>query len=167
MVDRDDREHLGVVPIDRMLGDTPQETFALRRTYSEARATMKALGIVQRIEQAWFGGGIGEVVGVFLFRFVDLDGNDMFGWLVCGDIPWFFAPFTEGDSSRGVLERYVALARKWNAAGGVEPECCFFGPYHGELASALNTRLQFIEERVVPLVPLPRPFARPPGDPML
>jgi hypothetical protein len=103
------REHLGVVPVERMTGGSPADTLALKRTYSEARSTMRSLGIVQRVEEVWFGGGIGDIVAVFLFRFVDLDGNEQYGWLVCGDIPWFFTPVTNGDFSKAILERYVTL----------------------------------------------------------
>jgi hypothetical protein len=149
------REQLGVVPINMMLGAHPADTFALKRTYSQARATMHDLGIVERIEEAWFGGGVGEVVAVFLFRFVDLDGNNLYGWLVCGDVPWFFTLVADGDFSKAILERYVNLAYQWNVDGGTEPEGCFFGPYHSELTDDLTRRLLFIEREVVRLMPLP------------
>jgi hypothetical protein len=149
------REHLGVVPVERMIGGSPADTLALKRTYSEARSTMRSLGIVQRVEEVWFGGGIGDIVAVFLFRFVDLDGNEQYGWLVCGDIPWFFTPVTNGDFSKAILERYVTLARQWNLSGGVEPESCFFAPFHRALVDELESRLLFIEQRVLALMPLP------------
>lgn len=153
------RESLGVVPIDRMLGHSAADTFALKQTYSEARSTMRALGVVQRIEEAWFGGGLGGAAAVFLFRFVDLDGNELYGWLICGDIPWFFTLVSDGDFSKGILERYVALTRQWNLNGGTEPDRCFFGPYHPELVEELTRRLTFIEERILPSMPLPRHHA--------
>jgi hypothetical protein len=149
------RENLGVVPVDRMLGRSPADTFALKGTYAEARSTMRTLGVVQRIEEAWFGGGVGGAAAVFLFRFIDLDSNELYGWLICGDIPWFFTLVSEGDFSRAILERYVALAREWNLSGGVEPDGCFFGPYHAELVDDLMRRLVFIEQTIVPIMPVP------------
>jgi hypothetical protein len=151
------QERLGVVPVDRMLGGTPSDTFTLKQRYSEARSIVSALGVVQRIDQAWFGGGVGKIVAVFLFRFRDLDGNDLGGWLVCGDIPWFFTLVSDGDFSKVILERYVSLARQWNLSGGVEPDRCFFGPYHADLSDDLSSRLSFIEREVVPLMPLAAP----------
>jgi len=50
----------------------------------------------------------------------------------------------------------VNLARQWNLSGGVEPEGCFFGTYHGELVDELSKRLLFIEQNIVPLMQLPR-----------
>lgn len=150
------RERLGVVPVDRILGGSPEDTFALRRMYTDARAILRALGIVQRIDEAWFGGGVGKIVAVFLFRFTDLDGNELYGWLICGDIPWFFTLVAEGDFSKAILERYVGLARQWSVSGGIEPEGCFFGQHHAERVDELTSRLRFIEQEVVPLMPIPR-----------
>ena len=117
---------------------------------------MQALGIVQRIEEAWFGGGLGGAAAVFLFRFIDFDGEELYGWLICGDVPWFFTLVSEGGSSKAILERYVRLARQWDRNNGVEPDGCFFGPHHPELAEDLAGRLAFIEERIVPAMPVPR-----------
>ena len=148
------RQRMGVVPIALMLGADPEDTFALKRTYSKARSILSDLPFVERIEEAWFGGGLGEIVAVFLFRF-QFENDSHYGWLVCGDIPWLFAPTIDSRSSKAILELYLDRVREWNRNGGTEPEYCFIGTYHPDLTDELERRLQFIEDQILPLMPKP------------
>jgi hypothetical protein len=43
------------------------------------------------------------------FRFVELDSNELYGWLICGDISGFFTLASDGDFSKAILERYVSV----------------------------------------------------------
>lgn len=154
MIDLDEvelRERFGLVKINQMLGSDARDTFQLKDRYAEARAILQQTQSVQRIETAWFGGGSGRIIAIFLFRFTS-GGQVTHRWVLCGDIPWFSTPYLEGDTSASALARYLEQARQWNANGGIDPAESRFSPFHTEWVDELSARFQFIEERILPKV---------------
>lgn len=158
-------EEVGVVPVRYMLGADYEETASLRAAYARAQSIVLSLGFVDAVEEAWFGGGAPKIATVFLFRFQSKDADVAYGWLVSGEIPWAFMAPHDDDSPRSVLARYVERAREWEEASGHEPADCMFGSYHPELRDSLLRRLQFIEQRLLPEMPLgaARPARPDPG----
>jgi hypothetical protein len=135
-----------------MVGTDVPDTLELRERYTQARNILQRLEFVEGINQAWFGGGNG-IVAVFCFDFRTAQGSKL-GWIVCGDMPWLFAPFADQDSSRAMLERYVKLTRQWNSNGGTEPAGYRFSRHLPDWVSEVEARMRFVEDHVLPAMPV-------------
>jgi hypothetical protein len=58
----------GVVPIERMMGDDSEDTALLGQMLEDARDYLRSFSWCESIKSAYFGGGIGGILAIFLFH---------------------------------------------------------------------------------------------------
>jgi hypothetical protein len=58
----------GVVPIEPMMGDDSEDTALLGQMLEGARDYLRSFSWCESIDSAYFGGGIGGILAIFLFR---------------------------------------------------------------------------------------------------
>ncbi len=102
-----------VVPIARMQGHDDMETRDLHRLHDEATAYLKGFRWCSLVHESFFGGGVGGVVGIFLFHIVPLDDADPWIWVVAGDLPSAYFVTDDAPTPAAALDVYCALMRAW------------------------------------------------------
>ena len=110
------------------------------------------------IQQSFVGFAVGGVVGVFLFELTKpLGTGDKFLWVVVGDLPSAYLVADRAHSPREALERYGELMRAWIDAieqrGSLASVYPIQAPPTLDNARLLASRLEFIEETLLPAVP--------------
>jgi len=115
---------LGVVrPVEEMDGGDAGETAVLREMFEAARAYLGSQRWCRRIERAFFGGGVGKVVAVFLFEIDAPPEVDRWLWVIEGDLPSAYlvtddAPTPADAEHAGMLASRIESLRE-----SVIPEC--------------------------------------------
>jgi hypothetical protein len=144
-----------VTALSEMTGDSDADTELLKEMAAEARAFILAFDWCMSIQDAYFGCGIGGVVGVFFFRIVPaLEEVDDSVWVVVGDIPPAYLVADESRTPGEALRNYIDAMREWVVAAEsgryVEDLIPVNVPPNREMALALKKRLDFLEREVVP-----------------
>ncbi len=142
----------GVVSVSAMLGEDWEDTQALRADLTDAKHVLRQEDVDRAIREAWFGGGVGGVMSVFLFGYSTGRGIVEYAWVVVGDIPWATLPAASGDSPALIAEKYLAGIERWVNSSGREPGAVLrlYHAYDPDLAVGLRSRLRFMRERVLP-----------------
>jgi hypothetical protein len=136
-------------------GDDPEDTKLLRQQHQEACEYLLSWDGCPAVTESYFAGGVGGILSVSLLRIVPEDPDiEEYLWVVCGDIPSAFFTVEDGTTPRAVVLAYVARMMDWVNAleAGTSTDHLFpidtlMTP---ELGRELKSRLEFIEELVLP-----------------
>jgi hypothetical protein len=148
-----------VVGFDAIHGDSAEDTEMLREMGVEAENFLLSFPWCSEITDRYFGGGVGKLVAVFLFRIgssrVEVDS---WLWVVVGDLPPAYLVTDSLKTPLSALRAYVELRRDWvNAVregastSGLMP---MIVPATAEWASKIESRLDFIDRDIVPFFEL-------------
>ncbi len=138
-----------------MKGDSAADTQLLNEMADEAKAFLSAFEWCARIEESYFGCGVGGVVGVFYFRIVPATGGvDEALWVVVGDVPPAYLVTDESPTPSAALRAYVDQMKEWVSAvemgQSVEDLIPVNAPATPETARALKSRLDSLEAEILP-----------------
>jgi hypothetical protein len=147
-------------PADQLRGDDAQDTALLKGMYHEARAYIESFRWCRRIRDAWFGFGVGGIVGLFLFNVEGDPEVDEWLWVVVGDLPSAYFVLDCSPSPRAALEVYCDLMSNWVRAvqAGTPLDEVFpvSAPADLDHAAMLESRLRFLRNSILPLITEPR-----------
>jgi len=77
-----------LTPIELMFGENFEEAQQLAALCEEAELYLASFGWCEGVKKAYFGLGISDFIGIFLFELMSSeDAQDKFLWVVAGDIP--------------------------------------------------------------------------------
>ena len=144
----------GLTPADDLAGEDEEDTRLLRELAGDARTYLEGHDWCERVEELWFGGGVGGIVAVFLARH-DPPRPDVDAWLwvVVGDVPPLYLVTDDQPRPRDVLQSYVEWRHDWvEAVRAGEPTDDLPPvnvPETREWADQLASRLEFIEREVI------------------
>ena len=146
----------GVVPIDQLRGDSESETLLPREMAEEARACLLQFQWCIEVADLQFGAGIGGVVAVLLARIVPRgSGIDEWLWTVVGDLAPAYLVTDDSPSPAAALRAYVEEMERWVSAVRKGEAVDDLIPVNAqctqEAANALESRLNFLKTRVIPL----------------
>lgn len=147
-----------LTPGTLMRGEDEKETTLLQEMLVEARAYIRSFNWCPPISEELFGFGIGKVFALFLFRFAKpVSEVDDCLWVVVGDLPSAYFVIDDAPSPRSAAEVYCRIMQDWiNAVVSEAPLDDVF-PVKAdatvEMAQMLDSRLRFIREKIIPLVP--------------
>jgi hypothetical protein len=145
----------GVVPLAQMKGDTEEDTRLLWAMASGAADYLRSFPWFEKIRSAYFGDGVGGIVGVFLFH-VEPSTSEMDEWLwvVFGDISPALLPIDRSKKPSQALEFYVSEMSKWvelakqgRSSTKIIPVLLAATP---ENAAAVESKLKVLQELIVP-----------------
>jgi len=156
-----------VMPASKMTGDDAEDTRLLRKALAEADAFLAGHAWCEKIQERYFGAGIGGVVSVFLFEIVPTRPDiDALLWVVVGDVPSAYLVTDEARDPAEALAQYIALMKEWAAVvkrgGDLSAVYPVAAAATRENAEALESRLSYLESELLPewreryLVPSPR-----------
>ncbi len=155
---KSERPFRSVVLLRDFVAESAGEHRAVAELLKEAEQFLTSHAWCPGIRQSFVGFAVGEVVGVFLFELTKpLGTGDEFLWVVVGDLPSAYFVVDRTESPREALERYCELMRAWVDA--IEQRGSLTGVYPVQApptldnARLLASRLEFIEETLLPVVP--------------
>ena len=97
-----------LVPIESMFGNDFEETQQLTALFEEAELYLASFGWCQGIRSAYFGLGVSDFIGIFLFELTPSEGlRDKYLWVVAGDIPPAYLVTDDCPNSAIALQRYI------------------------------------------------------------
>jgi hypothetical protein len=102
-----------LVQADQLVAEDEDETLCLRQMHQDARTYLSSFSWCLGIQEARFGGGLGKVFAIFLFRIDARPGIDSWIWVVVGDIPFAYLPLEDCGSPLGAFELYLDGMTKW------------------------------------------------------
>lgn len=103
-----------VVPIEQMSGGDKKDIRLLKKMVVEATNYLKSHKWCPEIEKIYFGFGIGGIVAVFLFKFVEkIQRTDEFLWVIVGDLPPAYLVIDNSPTPKEALEGYCELMEDW------------------------------------------------------
>jgi len=145
-----------VVPVEQMEGDDDEDTALLKEMSKRAKDYILSFRWCDSIESGYFGGGVGKILAIFLFKINSTNPEvDPWEWVVVGDIPPAYLPLEDAGTSLEVFDLYVGGMKRWVqfAREGVSPlpEDCvppIEVPATPEWAKELNGRLDSLNELV-------------------
>ena len=147
------------IPVRSMRRDDGEDATLLRGMLVTAETYLRSFSWCGHILSSFFGGGVGGVLAVFLFK-IQPDRPDVGSWIwvVVGDIPSACLPLEGCASPADVFERYTRGIGKWvelaragrraTAEDGVPPINL---PATPEWADKLERSLQLVTLKVKPL----------------
>ena len=104
----------GVGPIDGMFHDDEEELRLLRHMAQEAEDYLQEITRCKSVPEAYFGGGYGGVIAVFLFRVIpSRPRSDEWLWVVVGDLPPACLAIERITSPSEALEHYIWEMTRW------------------------------------------------------
>lgn len=147
----------GVVALEQMAGDDEQDTALLREMAAEATNYLQSFSWCSGIAEAYWGGGVGKVFGIFLFKIIPASPDvDQWLWVVTGDVPRAYLVLDESKSPAEAFEAYLTLMTNWIEfahEGRSSPELPPTGvPSTPEWAAELERRLEFLKTKVKPFL---------------
>lgn len=104
----------GVGPIDGIFHHDEEEFRLLRNMAHEAEEYLEEITRCKSVPEAYFGGGYGGVVAVFLFRVVpSRPGADEWLWIIVGDLPPACMAIERITTPSEALEHYIWEMTRW------------------------------------------------------
>ena len=104
----------GVTPVHSMMGDDEQDTLLLRAMSQNAEDYLRSFSWCEDVLSAFFGGGVGGVFAVFLFKIRSARPEvGSWIWVVVGDIPSAYLPIEDATSPAEVFKTYLWGMTKW------------------------------------------------------
>jgi hypothetical protein len=146
----------GCQPEKTISGDSVEDTIALKKMAVEARSYISSFRWCPLIKELFLGQGTGGVVAVFLAQFSErIGGRDEFLWIIVGDLPSAYLVVDLIQTPAQALRAYCDLMEEWvNAVLQHKPLDGVFPVKAAatvENAEALQKRLEFLREDIVPL----------------
>lgn len=104
----------GVGPIDGIFHEDREELRRLRLMAREAEDYLSKFSWCKSVREAYFGGGYGAVIAIFLFRIVSSRPTvDEWVWVVVGDVPPACLAIERIASPAEALENYIWELTRW------------------------------------------------------
>jgi hypothetical protein len=149
-----------LVPIDDIRGDTKRESALLREMAAEALDFVAGQAWAAPARGAWFGLGVGDVVGVFLVEFARAVGRtDRQLWVVVGDLPSAYLVTDHAPTATAALREYCVLMERWAQAvlDGRSLQRCFpvEAPATSTNARSLLRRVRTLRDSILPALEVP------------
>lgn len=141
---------------DSIRGEDSEETVELRQMLKNAKLYISSFDWCPDIDKVFLGFGIGGVIAVFLFRFVQPIGEekDDVLWVIEGDLPSAYLVTDDAPTPRAALQIYCELMEDWVAAvkTGSSLETVFpvRAKADNENAIMLERRISFIRNKILP-----------------
>lgn len=112
-----------LTPIELMFGEDFEQTQEIAALFEEAELYLSSFHWCDRIKKAYFGLGVSDFVGIFLFEIEpSVDTAERFHWVVAGDVPPACIAGTECRNSAFALHQYIRAMKNWcNAELSKEP----------------------------------------------
>jgi hypothetical protein len=139
-------------------GDDEEDTALVQEMLVEARHYIQSFRWCPPISEEYLGFGIGHVLAVFLFRFAKaIKGTDDCLWVVVGDTPSAYFVVDDAPTPRAAVEVYCRLMQDWINAVLAKASLDSVFPIKAaatvEKTQMLDSRLRFIRERILPMIP--------------
>jgi len=140
-----------------LVGEDAEDTEQLRTMAREAETYIASHHWAPPIDQLLLGYGLGGVLALFLAKFAELlpSGEDCL-WVVVGDLPSAYFVVDAAHNARDALSVYCELMDDWAdrvlAKGDLGEAFPVEAAPTEEHAQMLKSRLQFIREKVIPIV---------------
>jgi hypothetical protein len=104
----------GVIPVGDMKGEDEEDTALLQKSFCEAEAYLRSFSWCVDVQQAFFGGGVGEVFAVFLFKIHPARADiSKWIWIVVGDVPSAYLPIEDARTPAEVFRTYLLGMSRW------------------------------------------------------
>ncbi len=121
----------------------------------EAKTFLSSFRWVVTIDQVYVGDHFEGIIGIFLFKITPrLFDVDDFVWVIVGDLPSAYIAVSDCPNPAAALDGYLGELEDWVAAVlNGEPTDKLMPvdvPANRENALALKSRLQFLDERILP-----------------
>lgn len=140
-------------PATQIRGEDDDETRELRAALEEARSYLTSFSWCTRIEEEFFGLGIGGVVVVFLFRIRPVGAIDHWLWVIAGDIPSAYLVTDRARSPVDALAGYCELMEDWIRAvrqGNLRDAFPVLAEPTAENADLLEKRVALLRTQIIP-----------------
>jgi hypothetical protein len=106
-----------VCPAVQMVGEDEEDTRLLGTMLAEARSYLSKHNWCGRIEEEYFGFGVGGIAAVFLFRIRPAKPSvDPLVWVVVGDIPPLYISTDDAPNPACALDAYLGAITHWAKA---------------------------------------------------
>ncbi len=137
-----------------MRGENRRDTSLLKGMLREAEDYLLAFKWCKKIEESYFGLGVGGVVAVFLFKIVPgrVDVDEWI-WVVVGDLPPAYITTDDAPNAACALDGYIGAMLEWVeavlAGRSVEKTIPVNAAPTRENALALRSRLAFLDKEIL------------------
>jgi hypothetical protein len=143
-----------VVPTSTMRGDDDEDSGLLHEMLLEAMRYLNKQKWCAKIDESYFGIGIGGVVAVFLFRITpSRNGIDDFIWVVVGDLPPLYITVDNAPNPACALDGYLGAMGEWAEAAISGKSISALPPVYAEPTPEngrkLKKRLEFVDKEVL------------------
>ena len=147
-----------LIPSEEIRGEDEAETSELREMLNEATRYLSSFSWCKRIEESYFGCGVGAVFAVFLFKIrPSSDKVDEWIWVIVGDLPPAYITTEDAPNAACALDAYIGAMTKWVEAAkngrtvaGLIPVNV---PPTPENAAQLQSRLDFLNKEILSRYP--------------
>jgi len=145
-----------IIPTESMRGDSARDTALLQQMLAEARDYVNSFEWCPPIVGTYFGGGVGGIMAVFLFRFGEkVTDIDQWLWVIVGDLPSAYFvidglpdPVTATRTYCDLMQDWVDAVRGGSSLDDVFPVAAEPTTEHAEM---LQTRLEFVRREIIPV----------------
>ena len=150
-----------MMPIQE-LSDEPDDEKCLYRFAQTAKSFLLSQNWCSEIKAGYLAYGVDGVLGTFFFEIIPAKPNvDSQLWVITGDVPPAYLVCDEAPNPSGALDEYVYEMRRWVEAvkssqslDNLIPVCYQNSinqvPPTLKFAELLKSRLQFIEDELIP-----------------
>jgi len=103
-----------LTPIELMFGEDFEEAQQLAALCEEAELYLASFGWCQGVKKAYFGLGVSDLIGIFLFELMSSeDAQDKFLWVVAGDFPPACLATDNCPNPAIALREYIQKMKHW------------------------------------------------------
>src|SRR5882757_4391216 len=140
-----------LIPSRSLVGDDPEDTELLKQMLHKAEDFIFSFSWCNRINQSFFGCGVGGICAIFLFEIVPTrKGVDTWLWVIVGDLPPAYLVLDETPTPSSALKAYITEMRRWISAIQRHESVADLIPVNAsptiENATELERRLSTLEE---------------------
>jgi len=143
-----------LVSTGKMIGEDQEETEQLRAILKEAKEYLLSHKWCRSIRKEYFGLGVGDVVGVFLFEIDGAPGTRDALWVVAGDLPSAYLVTDAAPNATAALGIYCSMMDDWLKAVRQKGDLSEAFPVPveptEENAAALEGRINFLRDEIIP-----------------
>ncbi len=150
-------DHASVAPLALYLRDNMAEANEIEALAENARNYLGGFSWTGEIKEEFVGAAFPGIIGIFLFHIAPTRADvDEWIWVLVGDLPPAYLTCDECKTPWEALDGYVGAMQAWVEAAlagrptkGLIPVNVEASP---ESAEALNTRLVFLDEKIIPIL---------------
>src|SRR5260221_10352627 len=137
-----------LVRVEEVEGDSAKDTELIRQLERDAKHFVESFSWCTGIRDAFFGLGVGGILGVFLYQIIPASIDvDEWLWVVVGDVPPAYLVVDQSPTPRLALATYVYEMQRWvdtvKERGTVEDCIPVNVEPTADNANALEKRLDF------------------------